>query len=73
MSWIATALSLTGNLLVNKKRVEGFYVWIISNVLWVIIALRGSDMAQVVLFLCYAILNAHGIISWKRSSSNIKS
>lgn len=72
MSWIATVLSLTGNFLVNKKRIEGFYIWTLSNILWVIIAFKTSNMAQMVLFVCYSILNIHGIISWKRSAYNIE-
>jgi nicotinamide riboside transporter PnuC len=69
ISIIATILSFTGNLGVNNKKLWGFYVWIVSNILWVIIALNTPNYPQVIMFVGYSMLNVHGIIKWSKERS----
>lgn len=66
ISIIATVLSLSGNLLVNLKRKSGFVVWILSNIVWVYIAMHVPNYPQAIMFMCYALLNVHGYLSWSR-------
>lgn len=33
---LGVLLSITGSLLVANKKIEGFYLWIISNILWIV-------------------------------------
>lgn len=65
--WSVCALvcSLGGNILVNYKKRIGFIVWLISNILWIAVNLRGdTNWCQIVMFLVYMCLNIQGFIQW---------
>lgn len=64
LSIIATLLSITGNLLVNKKNRIGFIIWIFPNMFWIYIALNNINYSQAFLFLFYCVLNIDGFIKW---------
>lgn len=68
IAWIALALSLVGNLLINYKNILGIYVWIISNILWIIVAVNDVDQQKIILFSTYIAFNIHGLIKWSKKS-----
>ena len=71
ISWIATGLSLFGQLLINKKKKSAFPVWIASNLLWIVVNFLGVfNMANVAMYLVYSVMNVHGLWEWNKSSSN---
>lgn len=74
LSWITTAISLFGNLLVNNQRKEGFIVWIISNILWIWIGLSAETInwGQVFLFMVYTGTSVHGLVTWIRKEKAAK-
>lgn len=44
----------------------GFVVWTIGNVLWIAVNLIGTpNIAQIVMFAAYALLNIDGLRRWK--------
>lgn len=66
MTWLAMALSLTGNLLIIGKSRAGFGCWIVANVLWLIDAAERGDGAQGLLWLVYLGLALVGFARWGR-------
>ena len=68
VSFLALALSLAGNTLINFQRKIGFVVWIASNVAWIAVNFMGTvNWAQVAMFVVYAGLNVHGWLKWTRA------
>lgn len=65
LQWIAIALSLTGTICINKKKKVGFYIWMVSNSIWITSALSTQHWQQVVLFGIYIVLCFHGLYNWK--------
>jgi len=65
MQWIALTLSLTGNILINYQKKQGFVIWTLANVIWIYLAFTRWDWAQVALFTVYTVLNIHGLYTWK--------
>jgi len=70
-SWIATALSLFGQILINNKKKAAFPVWITSNLLWIMVNIIGTfNLANVVMYIIYTIMNCVGLIQWKKTDKN---
>ena len=65
-SWIATSLSIIGAILNAKKSIHGYWVWIISNLLWMVLALIRQDIAQAVLWIVYVVISIYGIYCWAK-------
>ena len=65
LGFIAVLLSLTGNILINFKKVTGYFVWISSNMLWIIITFCRSEWNLVALFSIYILLCIHGVYKWR--------
>ena len=65
MQWLALGLTLTGYILVIKKRRSGFIVWMMSNILWVWIQGTAGIWAMVVGQSIFCITNFIGYIKWK--------
>lgn len=69
-STIALMLSIMGNVFINEKHVIlGYYVWIISNILWVIVGLTATDrnIPQILMYVLYTVLNIRGIFNWRKT------
>jgi len=64
MTYIALAFSLTGNVLINKRKKLGFVSWLISNILWIIFAVYTQVYAQIIMFTVFSGLAVHGYCSW---------
>ena len=73
MSWIATICSVSGNLLVVYKRVEGMWIWTIGGFIWVVYAVIKRDYAQLTMFLVYCVLNIWGVIKWGKKGVSVVS
>lgn len=71
ISWLATASSLAGQFLINKKFKSAFIIWIISNVLWIIVNIIGNfNTANVIMYIVYTVFNIVGYTNWKKSEKN---
>ena len=64
LEWIATCLSITGASLNAFHLKEGFYVWIIANILWVTVGVKTKHYGLAVTFMVYSIISAIGILIW---------
>jgi len=74
LSWLATVLSLGGQVLINKKKKAAFPVWIASNLTWILVNfLTTFNLANVVMYAVYSLMNIHGLIEWtKKEKENEK-
>ena len=67
LSTIAMAMSLLGNLLMAKKNMLVFPIWIISNMLWIVVNFIGTlNIPMVIMYVVYIIIQAYGWIEWKK-------
>lgn len=66
LPWALTPLSLFGTLLVTRRRAEGFILWCVSNIGWVIVDYRAGLNSQAALFGAYFLLSAYGVYEWKK-------
>lgn len=67
ISVIALILSLVGNILINRKNKLGFYIWTLSNIVWIIVNFISiPNYPQIIMYLCYACINIDGIIKWTK-------
>jgi len=65
--WILSAVSILGAILNTRKRVEGFYVWNIGNIGWIlyIVLTAQKDLyGQILLWLAYIGVCCYGIYNW---------
>ncbi|MEK6891409.1 MAG: nicotinamide mononucleotide transporter [Nanoarchaeota archaeon] len=65
IEWTATVMSLIGALLISFKFSQGYYIWIIGNVLWASFAYKHKHYGLLVLSIAYFIINIIGIIRWQ--------
>jgi len=64
----ATILSLIGNFLVARKNHFGFYIWILSNVVWIVFDMQHKMFSQMTMFIVYTALNIYGLYHWRKES-----
>jgi len=62
IEWSATALSITGALLVSLNLLWGYYVWIVANILWMAFAWKHKHHGLLTLSIFYFIASTIGII-----------
>ena len=63
----ATGLALIGAVLNARARVEGFYVWIVADALWIWWALGVEGYGLAALMLVYIAICIGGIRQWRRA------
>lgn len=67
MDVVAFLISLMGVWLNIKKKKEGFLIWIVSNILWIIYNCMHKSYIQAFLFLVFVGTSIYGYIKWKRT------
>jgi nicotinamide riboside transporter PnuC len=72
VEWIGTACSLVGALLNARNRIEGFYVWTVGNVFWIILALSREMYGLLTMTLVFTVINFIGIYSWRRRVNEVQ-
>ena len=68
ISWITTALCLTGTVLNVKKNKLCFVLWLIGNILWLIIDIRNGLISRAILDIVQGVLALWGIIEWRNTN-----
>lgn len=66
LTWILTAMSITGVVLNVKKNRMCFIIWIIANAGWITINILHGIYAQAFLFVIYTGLSVWGWIEWSK-------
>lgn len=64
IEWLATFLSLAGALMIANLIKEGYYVWILANILWVSFSWKHKHYGLLFLSASYLVINIIGIINW---------
>jgi len=67
LGWGASVLSIFGIYLNARKNIWCWYVWLVSNVGWLIYYLDKKDLPAIVLWIAFACFNVYGLIMWKRN------
>lgn len=65
IEWIATVLSIIGVLFVNLQNLNGLFIWIVANILWISFATKHKHYGLLVLACSYLVINIIGILNWK--------
>ena len=67
LSFIAMSFSILGNILLIRKIIWVFPLWIIANVLWIIVNLMTiPNWSQIVMFVFYTVLSIISWYNWKK-------
>jgi hypothetical protein len=64
IEWAATILTIAGAILNVFLVKEGFYIWGISNILWVFFGIKYKHLGLALTFFVLLIINIVGIIYW---------
>jgi nicotinamide riboside transporter PnuC len=68
LTWVMAASCVIGAVLNAKKSIVGFYIWLPTNILWVLVSLRAAQYAQAALFSVYVVISIIGIINWRKTN-----
>ena len=72
ISTVAMALSLFGNLLMAKKSLLVFPVWIVANILWIAVNVLGTFNApMVIMYLVYIAIQLYSWLEWKKDTKTV--
>lgn len=66
ISWITTAICLTGTILNVKKLNACFYLWLAGNILWLCIDIYNGLWSRAILDIVQGVLALWGIIEWRK-------
>jgi nicotinamide riboside transporter PnuC len=66
ISWILTTLSVIGAIRNAQGKIDGFYIWVVSNVGWVVYDIVTNQPAQIALFSVYTLITLYGIYKWSK-------
>lgn len=66
ITWVATAIAIMGSLLNARKHVSGFYFWMVSNTMYMLINAYFHIWAQSLLYLFNLYVCLMGVIMWTR-------
>lgn len=65
---VATVVCGVGGSLLNaERRVEGFYFWLVSNILLGYISYLTAQYGLVLLYVFYTITCLRGIVKWRKA------
>ncbi len=62
-----SVLSLLANYYMAKKIIQGWYLWIFVDILFVFMFLGQSLYMSSILYLCFTVMAYYGFKSWKRN------
>jgi hypothetical protein len=72
ISWIATILSLVGCRFINRLNIKGYYFWVVSNAIWLLVSISRQDWAQFLLWCCYLFYSFDGINKWSKKEVTLR-
>ncbi len=66
IKWTGVVTAVIGQVLINRKLISAYYVWIISCILMVIATYFIADWPFFSLYIVYLGLNIDGLRRWKK-------
>lgn len=67
VEWGATFLSVFGAILNANQFIQGFYVWSVANILWIIFGIKYKHYGLVLMNVVFLGINITGIAIWWRN------
>jgi nicotinamide riboside transporter PnuC len=64
LEWIATTFSIGGAILNAFLIKEGFYLWVVANVIWLVFAWKSKHWGMALTYIVFLIICFVGIIYW---------
>lgn len=65
-SGMALFITLLGTVANSQRKIQGFYIWIIANLMWIFITWNYQDAYLTLQYVVFLILNFYGIWQWKK-------
>lgn len=65
LSWVACAALLFGLKLIGDKRVEGFYVALVAEAMWIVWGVLTGSSALVIMSMWIIVMYVRAIVAWK--------
>lgn len=69
ITWVATIASFIAGYLNIHKRVSGFYVWAVCDILLMGVNYLIGQYAQALLFGFYTAINIYGMYMWRQNET----
>ncbi len=66
-TWIITILAIIGTIANIKRKAWCFWIWLVTNSIWIIVDYRAGLYAQAFLFCVYFSLSIWGLWEWQGS------
>jgi len=67
MDWTACFFSCLGLFLNAKKKIISWWVWIVSNIIWIIYGLKTFQYPLIVLQIVNIVINFYGLKEWNKN------
>lgn len=72
LSWVMSAVALTGTIINAEKNKFGFVFWMVSNLYMTIRFAVIGEYAQMTLFFIYFLLAIRGIVVWTKKKEALQ-
>lgn len=70
LTWICSIISLLGTILNSNMNKYGNFIWIFTNMFWLIYDFSIGAYAQSLLYFIYLLLAIYGFIKWSMKEKN---
>lgn len=70
LTWICSIISLLGTILNSNMNKYGNFIWIFTNMFWLIYDFSIGAYAQSLLYFIYFLLAIYGFIKWSMKEKN---
>lgn len=70
LTWIFSIISLLGTILNSNMNKYGNFIWIFTNMFWLIYDFSIGAYAQSLLYFIYLLLAIYGFIKWTMKEKN---
>ncbi len=70
IGWIAFSLALIGAVLNARKRVEGFYFWLLSNGFFIWLNVTQRQWGETATFIMFTVVTCYGIYNWRKTTKD---
>lgn len=68
---VTVVCGLWGNVLINRKDARGFYLWLLTNALLVVLTVKTGMYLLIPLYLAYSALSVDGLRKWRKDERKL--
>ena len=66
LTLLLSGISILGALLVARKRISGFYIWLFTNTAWIVVDVWYGLLEQIPIWVAYTASSAYSIYYWRK-------